>query len=228
MFIKTLGKTANQAFTKLGELYGPVTGVHNGSFKVIIINGYEATKEFYTKDDFPHRPNLFHFTYRWGGRQLGVFFSNGRLWQEQRRFALRHLRDFGFAKSSNESIIHEECEECIDSILKEVKNTSDSVISVHDKFGVSVINILWAIMAGVRHKHDDENFKKLLQTIQESFRAANPRSGGLVNIYPFLRHFPYFKQQFKKMTAGADAICEMIEVFSRNSIKGRNFHGILY
>jgi methyl farnesoate epoxidase/farnesoate epoxidase len=212
LFIKTLGKTANLAFTKLGELYGPVTGIHNGRFKAIIINGYEATKEFYTKDDFPHRPNLFSFTYRWGGRQLGVFFSNGRLWQEQRRFTLRHLRDFGFGKTSMEGLIHEECEECINSISKAMKLAKDSVISVHDKFGVSVLNILWAIMAGVRYKHDDENFKKMLKTIQDSFRAGNPGSGNLVSTYPFLRHFPYFKQQFKLLTAGSDAICDMIEV----------------
>lgn len=28
----------------------------------------------------------------------GVFFIEGRKWQEQRRFALRHMRDFGFGR----------------------------------------------------------------------------------------------------------------------------------
>jgi hypothetical protein len=193
-------------------LFGPVSGLYLGNNRVIVINGYEATKEFYSKDDFPHRPHLILTSYRWGGRMLGVFFSSGRLWQEQRRFALRHLRDFGFGKTSMEGLIHEECEECVNSILNEVKNTKDSVISVHDKFGVSVINILWAIMAGVRYKHDDENFKKMLQIIQESFRAGRLGGGNLVVSYPFLRHLPYFKNEFKLLTAGPDAICDMIEV----------------
>jgi hypothetical protein len=213
MLIGKLGKTSTQAFEKLGEIYGPVTGTYLGNIKAIIINGYEATKEFYSKDDFPHRPYLFLRFYRWGGRMLGVFFSNGRLWQEQRRFTLRHLRDFGFGKTSMEGLVHEESEECVNLILKEVKKSKDSVISVDDKFGISVINILWAIMAGVRYKHDDENFKKMLNLIQDSFRAGNIGGGNFVNAYPWLRHLPYFKEEFKKLTAGPDAICDMIEVF---------------
>ncbi len=199
---------------KIGEIFGPVSGFYLGRNRVIVINGYDATKEFYSKDDFPHRPNFILISYRWAGRMLGVFFSSGRLWQEQRRFTLRHLRDFGFGRSSMEGLIHEECEECVNSILKEVKKAPDSVISVHDKFGVSVINILWAIMAGVRYKHDDENFKKLLNLIQESFRAGNIGGGNFVNAYPWLRHLPYFKEEFKMLTAGPDAICDMIEVCS--------------
>lgn len=29
---------------------------------------------------------------------LGIFFTDGTLWHEQRRFALRNLRDFGFGR----------------------------------------------------------------------------------------------------------------------------------
>lgn len=141
-----------------------------------------------------------------------MFFSNGRLWQEQRRFTLRHLRDFGFGKTSMEGLIHEEAEECINSIKKSVKEAGPScVININDKFAVSILNILWSIMAGTRYRHDDDKLKKLLNTIQESFRSGNV-IGNLVFMYPFLRHLPFFKQQFKKTTAGSDAICEMLEV----------------
>lgn len=33
---------------------------------------------------------------------LGIFFAEGELWHEQRRFALRHLRDFGFGRRFGE------------------------------------------------------------------------------------------------------------------------------
>jgi methyl farnesoate epoxidase/farnesoate epoxidase len=42
------------------------------------------------------------------GRQPGVLQTSGKYWREQRRFLLRHLKDFGFGKSSMESTIQEE------------------------------------------------------------------------------------------------------------------------
>lgn len=32
----------------------------------------------------------------------GIFFSEGELWHEQRRFLLRYLRDFGFGRRFDE------------------------------------------------------------------------------------------------------------------------------
>lgn len=32
----------------------------------------------------------------------GLFFTDGQLWHEQRRFALRNLRDFGFGRRQDE------------------------------------------------------------------------------------------------------------------------------
>jgi len=130
------GKNSHDSFRKLGEIYGPLTGLFLGKQRAVIANGYEAAKELYAHDDFTHRPYIFSVTYHWAGRMLGVFFSNGKLWQENRRFALRHLRDFGFGKTSMEGLIHEECKECVETIQKELDKTKDSVIFMHDKFGV--------------------------------------------------------------------------------------------
>lgn len=33
---------------------------------------------------------------------LGIFFASGDLWHQQRRFALRHLRDYGFGRRFDE------------------------------------------------------------------------------------------------------------------------------
>lgn len=42
-----------------------------GSLNGIVINGYEAIKAFFANDEFAHRPDMFTFSYRWGGRMLG-------------------------------------------------------------------------------------------------------------------------------------------------------------
>lgn len=38
----------------------------------------------------------------------GIIMTEGQLWSEHRRFVLRHLRDFGFGKSSMEQLIKNE------------------------------------------------------------------------------------------------------------------------
>jgi hypothetical protein len=49
---------------------------------------------------------------------VGLIFTDGTYWQELRRFTLRHLRYFGFGKSSMEGMIMEEGE----YLVKEMKN----------------------------------------------------------------------------------------------------------
>jgi hypothetical protein len=53
-------------------------------------------------------------------------------------------------------------------------------------FGVPAINVLWAVLGGERHSHDDREFKALLQKITRLFRTGNP-SGDVVDVLPFLR-----------------------------------------
>lgn len=45
-------------------------------------------------------------------------FSEGTFWVEQRRFTLRHLRDFGFGKKSVENVIWEEAEDLFETVFR--------------------------------------------------------------------------------------------------------------
>jgi len=134
-----LGETAAEKLAKLGEIYGPVTGIYLGKRPAIIVTGYEETKEVFNREDFSHRPPIYQLEYAFGGRALGVFFANGHLWKENRRFTLRVLRDFGFGKSSMESLIHEEAAACLKSVKDALKKSGNSRTTIHDKFGVSMV-----------------------------------------------------------------------------------------
>ncbi len=48
----------------------------------------------------------------------GVIFSNGNLWQSNRRFTLHSLRNLGFGKGSMEELIGEEVIEFISHVKK--------------------------------------------------------------------------------------------------------------
>lgn len=49
---------------------------------------------------------------------IGIFFTEGPLWHEQRRFALRNLRDYGFGRRQDELELelHDETLNLIDLI----------------------------------------------------------------------------------------------------------------
>lgn len=68
-------------------------------------------------------------------------------------------------------------------------------------FNNSVINVLWAIMAGTRFSHDDKDFKLLLDVLDKTFR-----SGGFTNRTVLLRRL------IKKQLFGIDEVplCEKV------------------
>ena len=67
--------------------------------------------------------------------------------KEQRRFALRHLRDFGFGKSSMEEMIRDECL-CLAERLRSMDGLE---VDTKQLFNLSVMNILWRMISGSRY-----------------------------------------------------------------------------
>ena len=76
----------------------------------------------------------------------GVVSSSGNLWTEQRRFALRQLRDLGMGKNSIESHILREIE-AVTNGFKTAAATKESV-DLNLTLNIATINIIWAIVAG--------------------------------------------------------------------------------
>lgn len=80
---------------------------------------------------------------------------------EQRRFALRHLKDFGFGKRSMENLVLDEVAELIQGFKRDVGKP----ISTQTRFNVAVLNSLWSIVAGERYSHDDPILEEIVKSI---------------------------------------------------------------
>ena len=96
---------------------------------------------------------------RSGGTPEGIVFTEGRKWQEQRRFALRRLRDFGFGTRSMEAIVQDEIQELIERLKQDVGKP----ISMQNRFNGAVINALWTIVAGERFRQDDPKVNEIFR-----------------------------------------------------------------
>jgi methyl farnesoate epoxidase/farnesoate epoxidase len=116
----------------------------------------------------------------------GVVFTDGPLWQEQRRFCLQHLRKLGLGKRSMDEQIEAEVQDLVATLQRKCDGGS-TPLQLHDAFNVSVLNSLWALLAGYRFALDDKRLMELLDIVHASFRMVDA-SGGLLNQMPFLRY----------------------------------------
>lgn len=126
---------------------------------------------------------------------VGIMFTEGQFFREQRRFTLRHLRDLGFGRTSSESLIQDEIHELIEEIKTIASSNPNNVVDFKAMFNPTLINILWAIIAGERFKHDDAQLKCLLNIVENFFssgqvvRANIPVPGFILRCFPFIRQF---------------------------------------
>jgi methyl farnesoate epoxidase/farnesoate epoxidase len=68
-----------------------------------------------------------------------VLFSHGTYWKELRRFVLRNLRDFGFGKSSMETLFLDE----IAKLNKKLGENAGEPVDLNCIMNLSIVNALW-------------------------------------------------------------------------------------
>ena len=107
------------------------------------------------------------------GVVYGIIFTGGKVWQEQRRFALQKLKDFGFGRRGLDGVIQEEANEAVDSLLHDdlhcVKEYAEEeegggrTLLIDSAFNIFVINVLWQIVASKRFDPASEASKEMMK-----------------------------------------------------------------
>lgn len=152
-----------------------------------------------------------------------MFFTEGELWKNQRRFTLRHLRDFGFGKQKMDQYIHEEVSILFDAISRITQKQSD-----HSEIGLDVltimpavaINTLWYIIAGAKHDLEDEQFICLTQLVLKFFRLGNQASPVLV--YKLLQKIPIVNKNYRQQEDCGDKLNIFVQVNRIFKKNGKN------
>ncbi|KAK5869999.1 hypothetical protein PBY51_024669 [Eleginops maclovinus] len=175
--------------TKLADVYGNVFCIRLGRHKTVFVCGWKMVKEAIVRqaDNFVDRPFSPMVTRIYSGNSAGLFFSNGRVWRRQRRFAMAMLRTFGLAKSSMEQSICEESQHLQEAMQKEEGEPFDPVPLLNN----AVANIICQIVFGRRYEYSDHTFQSMLKNLTEMAYLEGSIWALLYDAFPALmRHLP--------------------------------------
>ena len=163
------GEKGNSLATmqNLRRKYGDVFGFYIGSEKFIIISKFELVRDLFKKDEVADRPPFEPYNETRPGHDFpgldgcppGIVFGKGRYWKDQRRFTLRHLRDFGFGKSSMEGLLQEELEK----FCHKLHEKSGTDLDLTGMLNISILSSLWFIMTGEKLALDNT---KLIEIVR--------------------------------------------------------------
>lgn len=76
----------------------------------------------------------------------GIVFVEGNHFQEQKKFCMMALKKLGMGKKVMEQIIMKEAEELVRSIRDKCRE--NNIFQMENIFDITVLNSLWALMAG--------------------------------------------------------------------------------
>ncbi len=112
----------------------------------------------------------------------GVAFLNGQSWVEQRRFALRTLRDLGFGKTGMEELVAEE----VENLCARIEREKGAYLQMRGYFNRSTLKALWKILT-----HDDldagaSEFYSVWKRLEKAFEKVNTPIMMVAINFPFV------------------------------------------
>ena len=180
-----------ESFLHLRNKYGNIFGLRIGPTPTVVISDFHTCVKVFKDANFSARPT--YLTEVMGSVMArpeddpspnrGVVFSSGKTWDEQRKFVLKKLSEFGVGKSRLEDTITEQVELLI-KVLR--KDSSKGPVHLGQRFSVSIINSIWNIVTGSQFDLDDPLVHSIYQGIDKFIDSH--RLIGVFMVFPWLRH----------------------------------------
>ncbi|KAK7793941.1 hypothetical protein R5R35_011867 [Gryllus longicercus] len=166
-------------------------GLFLGQFPTVVATSYEHVRTILTSKEFAARPDIIQVRARAFGERLGIFFSDGHPWLEQKRFMLRNMRDFGFGRRFQrmEEVLHEEVGDLVALARGEWTDEAamkDGCMKFPTALYPSMINVLWMMIAGQRFPRDQYDVLRAIAEASNKFVQSVDQLGGAVAQTPWL------------------------------------------
>jgi cytochrome P450 family 2 subfamily J len=114
----------------------------------------------------------------------GITSTSGRVWREQRKFAITTLREIGISTAA----IHENIQAEVHAYLNELTNRKGAPFNMYYLIEASVCNVICSFAFGKRFDYDDDRFKLMLGNLDKILLNIGPSS--LLNFFPFVKYIP--------------------------------------
>jgi len=212
----SVGVDLKSAFQKWRCQWGDIVGFKMGSELAIVISDFDMLQEAFKDDRFAGRPEnmqtVFRAFFERDSREKttgGIVFSTGEHWKEQRRFAMRTLKEFGVGKTATQTIINDE----IAKLVEELRMENGKTVNLKFRTNLAVVNTLWQILNGEKSDTKNPEMMDVFRTTAE-FIQENSMTGPIM-ILPWLRHLPFFKTQFQRARSSP----QTMRKFTSESVK---------
>jgi len=182
---------------------------------MVFIGDFDTLKEVYNHPEVQMR--MSGTTFEWSSREErkvkskeipGVILSEGKTWVEQRRFALRTLRDFGFGKQGMEEMIQEE----VDMFKALIDKNKEEPFDFINQLNLPILNALWRITVGERFEYDDPKLQSIVHRLTETFQRLGRPENILIFAFPWLaKLYPGFMERDKTLEVNHDIMDMMAE-----------------
>ncbi|ELU05557.1 hypothetical protein CAPTEDRAFT_164179 [Capitella teleta] len=192
------GKNPLAYLKSLGDKYGGIFSMKLGDHFAVFISDYHIIKEALVKQGscFSTRPPTAMDAAIRGSSQTrhGVVFTNGRVWQVFRRFAMQSMRDFGVGKKSIEGKLQIEAS----SLIQQLEKMEGKPYNPNPDTQVAVTNIICAIIFGERYEYGDADFSKIMDSMRDL--AQSVQFTDLRSMFGVLSLLPH-RENFKRLIA---------------------------
>lgn len=188
-----------------------IVGFKVGKDRVAFVYTSAAIKDMMSREEIDGRPTgPFYETRTWNMRR-GVLLTDEDFWMEQRRFVVRHLKEFGFARRGMVELIQREAE----FLLEDMKNLVDSgggsvLVEMQNLLNIYILNTLWTMMAGKRYSRDNQKLRNLQRILHELF-ASIDMMGAQFSHFPFLRYIAPEASGYKQFVECHKSMHEFVQ-----------------
>ena len=191
------------ALMAMEKQYGRVFRLYLGSQLAIAVSGANAVKEvLVTKSaEFAGRPKVNTLdVYSRKGKAI-AFADYSPEWRLHRKIVVSALKIYTTGVLKQGSVMNDE----FDLLLKRIQSTNGQPHNITKEIRLAVTNVVCTLVFGSRYELNDPEFSKFVEITNEIFEMLG--SGSVVDIFPWLRFFPFKSiQRFKEKCKERDEI----------------------
>ncbi|KAG0716064.1 Cytochrome P450 2L1 [Chionoecetes opilio] len=167
-YIPFTTKSIEEQVTELHKKHGDIILWRMGTQSMVFLNSYKLVREAFSRSEISDRPDWETFKF-FEDPAVGIGSSNGTLWHNNRRFALRQLRDLGMGKSKLVETVQQQTLILRETLAKTAGTPGEMPHQLH----VSIINIIWQMVANRHFDAQDKRLKGFVKHMDDFVVLSN-------------------------------------------------------